>query len=179
MGLSTGFHSGKNSARGHVGMLVPEHQASRLSDSSRRSIQGQTHGWWKFQRFGKYEAHVHRPLSAALVCLFPVSIPGICRSSVFSCHVSEMRTLSTPKAARAVPVARRPICCATDAPETADRSAKDVRVGFKWNPAVSRWVKDDKLAGKVDASVVVTPKSGAAYTVRLSFARTVFCEYHC
>ena len=81
-----------------------------------------------------------------------------------------MRTCVTPKAARAVPAARRSACRATDAPEAADRSAKDIRVGFKWNPATSRWMKDDKLAGKVDASVLVTPKSGAAYTVRAHLA---------
>lgn len=83
-----------------------------------------------------------------------------------------MRTLVTPKSARAAPAARRAACRATEEKkaEEAQRSAKDVRVGFKWNPGSSKWVKDDSLAGKVDAPVQIQPKSGPAYTVRYNLA---------
>ena len=42
---------------------------------------------------------------------------------------------------------------------------KDVKAGIKWDPAMSRWIRDDKLAGKVDAPVEIQPKSGSAYTI--------------
>lgn len=82
-------------------------------------------------------------------------------------HISDMKTLPAPKAVRGTPAARRCAARATDSKtEEGKRSAKDVRVGFKWNPATSKWMKDDKLEGKVDAPVLIQPKTGAAYTVR-------------
>lgn len=44
------------------------------------------------------------------------------------------------------------------------KSAKDVKKGFRWDPAYSRWIQDDRMEG-FDAPVVIQPKSGAAYTI--------------
>lgn len=50
---------------------------------------------------------------------------------------------------------------------TSERNVKDVKAGFRWDPAMSRWIRDDKMVG-FDAPVEIKPKSGAAYTVRTS-----------
>jgi hypothetical protein len=42
---------------------------------------------------------------------------------------------------------------------------KDLKAGFRWDPSMSRWVRDDRMIG-FDAPVVIKPKSGAPYTVR-------------
>jgi hypothetical protein len=49
----------------------------------------------------------------------------------------------------------------------AERNVKDVKAGFRWDPAMSRWVRDDSMIG-FDAPVEIQPRSGAAYTVRPS-----------
>ena len=48
-------------------------------------------------------------------------------------------------------------CCRA---EQQERSLKDVKAGIKWDPSYSRWVRDDKIQGKVDAPVYVTPLTG-------------------
>jgi hypothetical protein len=47
---------------------------------------------------------------------------------------------------------------------TSERNVKDVKAGFRWDPSMSRWIRDDKMVG-YDAPVEIKPKSGAPYTV--------------
>ena len=66
---------------------------------------------------------------------------------------------------------RKPFCrakrsVAAKAKDVKERSVKDVKAGFRWDPAYSRWVRDEKMAGKVDAPVTIKTKSGGEYTVR-------------
>jgi hypothetical protein len=60
----------------------------------------------------------------------------------------------------------------------AERSTKDVKVGFRWNPAMNRWKRDDRVAGQVDQPVMVQPKSGPAYTVLGSGSCPPLAECH-
>ena len=51
------------------------------------------------------------------------------------------------------------------AEQKAERNVKDTKVGFRWDPSMSRWVQDDRFSG-FSAPVEIKPKSGPAYTVR-------------
>jgi ABC-type xylose transport system substrate-binding protein len=63
-------------------------------------------------------------------------------------------------------VNRGRVSVCVQAAQTSTKQRKG-KVGFKWDPANARWVRDDRYAGlAVDESkTLITPKTGSAYQV--------------